>query len=520
MSTRWLVMGLVALIVLAGCVTPASPARPTAGPAQAPALRSANAEAATPSSGSSAPAPTVSAATARPGIDLKPCTVGSLPNALCGTLSVYENRAAATGRQINLRMTVIPASGTDRRADPIFYLAGGPGGAASDDIPFAMQLLGGLNGQRDLVFVDQRGTGNSHKLTCSTAPVGVSPGGDALAAADLQECLAGLDGDPAAYTTAWGMDDLDDVRIALGYDQINLYGGSYGPTAAQVYILRHGTHVRTAALTGASLLEVPMFEWMPRSSQHALEVVLARCEADASCRAAYPNVRTEFAEIMARLDRAPIELPLTDPATGAPVHLTRSAVSLSLHNRLLLNTASHSQLPLLIHSLYTGNLEPIAAMVTPSGDQDPAATWQIMSLTILCNEDWAALRRAETEQMAAGSYMTYADARAIVVPEAVCAAMPRPQPEAMYGSPAPSPVPILFLTGEADPQDPETNVAQARQRYSNSRVLVAPGQAHNYTGISCRAAIIKQFVDSGSLEGLDTGCLAGDLLPAFDVSGE
>jgi pimeloyl-ACP methyl ester carboxylesterase len=438
--------------------------------------------------------------------------------ARCGTLSVYENRAAATGRKIDLKVTVVPARSSGPALDPVFWLAGGPGAAANGDIPFAMTLLGEANQRRDLVFVDQRGTGSSHKLTCKTGPVGGSVEGDARAAEELRSCLLGLDGDPSAYTTAWGMDDLDDARAALGYDQINLYGASYGPTAAQVYILRHGDHVRTATLTGASLLEVPMFERMPASSQHALDVVFTRCETDAACRAAYPNVRAEFAELVARVDSKPIDLPMTDPATGQAMHLTRSRLSAGVHSALN-DTRTHAVLPLLIHSLYQGNFGPLVAIANGSGNPDPSNVWQIMNLTILCHEDWAVLRRAETEAHGVGSYMRYADARAVVAPEAICAVMPRPQPEAIYGPLASSLVPVLFLTGEADPQDPEANVAAAKYRYPNSRVLVAPGQAHSYTGISCRASIIEDFIARGTTEGLDSECLANEPLPPFDLGG-
>ena len=158
-----------------------------------------------------------------------------------------------------------------------------------------MQVLGSANYKRDLVFVDQRGTGNSNKLVCpqSTDPT--------RQVEELRACVANLGNDPSAYTTAWAMDDVDDVRAALGYDRINLYGGSYGATAAQVYILRHESHVRAAALDGISLLDVPMFERYPISSQEALEFMFSRCEADAACHSAFPDLGQEFAGALALL---------------------------------------------------------------------------------------------------------------------------------------------------------------------------------------------------------------------------
>jgi hypothetical protein len=141
-----------------------------------------------------------------------------------------------------------------------------------------------------------------------------------------------------------------------------------------------------------------------------------------------------------------------------------------------------------------------------------------MSLTIQCHEDWATLRRTQTEALSVGSYLGYEDVRGLVTPEEICAAMPRPVKEALYGPLTSSPAPILILEGGADPQDPPANVAAALARYPNSLVLVAPGQAHNYDGIPCRARIIAAFIAKGSAQGLDASCLAQVTLPRFEIA--
>ena len=448
-------------------------------------------------------------------IKLQPCTVGSYIAAECGVLTVYENRSLQSGRTVDLRVAVVRARAGDRAPDPIFWLAGGPGASAIEDIPFAMLLLGEANRRRDLVFVDQRGTGDSHKLTCRISPVGISPEGDARAAEELKACLAKLDGDAAAYTTAWAMDDLDDVRAALGYEQINLYGGSYGPTAAQVYMQRHAEHVRTATFTSASLLDVPLFEWMPRSSQQALEVVFRRCEADGACSAAFPNVRAEFAALLARVDSGAVQLPARDPDTGQALTLTRAAFNNGLHNKLLMDTQTQRLLPRLIHAAYGGDWSQVLALAEASARPGAGDGWQIMSMTILCHEPWARMRVEETERAGAGSYMGYADVRNLTVPEVLCPVMPRPPAAAIYAPLATSSAPVLFLNGEADPQDGPATVAAAKAHYPNSLTLIAPGQSHNYTGISCRASIIAHFIAEGSSKGLDGTCLQMPP-PAFD----
>ena len=201
---------------------------------------------------------------------LAPCLVGGAA-ALCGTLAVSENRATNTGRVIALKVAVVPAQG-ERRPDPVFWLARGPGVAATDDLPGAVRFLQAVNAERDLVFVDQRGTGGSNRFECPQ-------GSDAARWADeLPACLADLPADPAAYTTAWAMDDVDEARRALGYEIVNLYGGSlYGATAVQVYLQRHPAAVRSATLIGGTLLDIPIFERFPANSQRALDLALARC---------------------------------------------------------------------------------------------------------------------------------------------------------------------------------------------------------------------------------------------------
>lgn len=442
-------------------------------------------------------------------IKLQPCTVGDYP-AQCGSLSVFEDRATRSGRMIDLRVAVIKAGRDQPAPNPIFVLAGGPGTSAVEWANYYMQLLGEANKMRDVVLVDQRGTGGSNKLECPQSP---EPDRQVDA---LRNCLPGLNGDPRAYTTAWAMDDLDDMRAVLGYDQINLYGGSYGTAAAQVYILRHGEHARTAALDGATLLEVPILERWPITSQKALELVFARCDADAGCHSTSPNLRQEFTEVLARLESAPVMLPINDPATGQPFVLTAEVFRTSIHGALAA-TSTAVLVPRFIHLVYMEDRDELTAFIAPFLNADGSVpTWKIMNLTILCYEDWAKMRPDEITRASAGSYLTYEDVRALAVPEDVCAEMPHPKPEAFYGTLTDSPVPVLFFNGEADPQDPPENVAGARERYPNSLVLVAPGQAHGFTGIPCRALILADFFERGSVDGLSTKCLEEVELPAFE----
>ena len=245
---------------------------------------------------------------AAPRVPLASCTVDGV-SAQCGTLDVPEDRAARTGRTIRLRLAVLPARAQPHAPDPVFWLAGGPGGAATDSAAAAAQLMERVNEHRDVVLVDQRGTGGSNDLRC---PQGTVP---SRWAEELRSCLARLAGDPRDYTTASAMDDLDDVRAALGYDRIDLYGISYGVTAAQVYLQRHPAHVRSAILESGTVLAVPIYERFPAASRGALDVLFARCAADSGCHSAFPDPATDLRAVTAQLDRG-----ADRPADDRPEH--------------------------------------------------------------------------------------------------------------------------------------------------------------------------------------------------------
>jgi pimeloyl-ACP methyl ester carboxylesterase len=300
------------------------------------------------------------------------------------------------------------------------------------------------------------------------------------------------------------MDDLDDVRAALGYSTINLYGASYGATAAQVYLLRHEARVRTATLVAGSSLDVPMFERYPASSQAALDAVLDRCVADADYQASCPAVRQELVEVLAWLEQQPATLSLIDPNTGQPasVVITREMFATGLYH-LLRSTATAMLVPKAIHLLYASDGAGLAALLFATSDAGNAVVaWTIMNLTINCHEAWALLRPAETAASDPESYLRYADVRALAAPAEICGVVPRPEAAALYGPVSGASTPVLLLNGQADPQDPPGNVADASQRYPNSLTLVAPGQAHASTGVTCRTAIVADFIARGTTAGL------------------
>jgi hypothetical protein len=191
---------------------------------------------------------------------------------------------------------------------------------------------------------------------------------------------------------------------------------------------------------------------------------------------------------------------------------------MGIHN-LLFATEYAVLLPHLQHQAYLGNWSEVAQAISPSYSSDaPAPDWSIMNLTILCNEDWAKIGREETIQFSAGAYTGYEDVRRLTVPEKVCPVIPLPQPDALYQPLTYSPVPVLIISKQADPQNPPENVASAKEHFPSSLGLVAPGQGHGFSGLDCRNQFVSAFIEKGTTKELNTSCLEDVPLPGFNLN--
>lgn len=445
-------------------------------------------------------------------LPLEPCTVSSSVRALCGTLSVWEDRDAQAGRRIELHVAVVPATRQAATRVPLFYLAGGPGGAATTSAGFTASVFRERNLTQDLVFVDQRGTGASHPLSCPPAPPQLIASATPEAiAAYIQGCLATLDGDPRFYTTAVAMDDLDEVRAALGYERIDLYGGSYGATALQVYLSRHGERVRTAIMDGASLVDVPVFELWAANGQRAIDLIFKRCSASRACRRAFPSPAADLKALLARLARKPQTVKVGSLGT---VRMTRELAA-TVVQQLSRTPEGAAEVPLAAHQGARGDLAVLArAYKTQVAPQQDAAGL-VMFWSIVCSEPWARFSEAEATRSGQGSYLAptrIADAKSFAT---VCANVPRGVVPADAGMRVRSNVPVLVLVGGADPQDPIGNVAGVEQAMPNARVVVARGIGHGAVQHGCIPALANRFLARGTAAGLDAACTARIPLPPF-----
>ncbi len=286
-----------------------------------------------------------------PSLALEDCHLisptGDQVDARCGALTVPEDRADPAGRQIELHVAVIPAIRREPEPDPLFLLAGGPGQSAIETFPAMLNMLYYIHEDRDIVLVDQRGTGKSNPLRC------LDPEDETLtdeqALAILRSCPQHLDADVRFYTTEIAMTDLDEVRAALGYETINLYGASYGTRAALTYLRMFPQHLRTVTLDAVVDPGFVMFMDAATDGQAALDVFFARCESDQACKTAFPDLRSEFDGLLSRLEETPAEITMPHPLTHKPLEADRHAPGDHQHGLQHAVCAGPGRHPALIH---------------------------------------------------------------------------------------------------------------------------------------------------------------------------
>jgi pimeloyl-ACP methyl ester carboxylesterase len=430
---------------------------------------------------------------------LKPCKAsrnGEEVDALCGEYRVWENRATKTGRKITLKVLVIPAVSPNPKPDPIVALGGGPGQAASE-------LTGALGPEarqdRDLLFVDQRGTGEPDRLTCLLGTPGdfQSLFNQLFPIDAVRRCREelGRKYDLTLYTTAIGADDLDEVRAWLGYDKLNLAGYSYGTRIAQVYLQRHPESVRTVTLWGS----VPMDEALPIShsaaGQRALEMVFGLCEKDPACNGRFP-VRKDFQTVMARLDQGPVEVEAHHPETGKPVKVRVPREVAGEGIRSLLYTADRdAALPLVFHQAAAGDWKLLGKMIVEA---------RYGLIAGLSNEDAPHITKEQIAARTAGSFLR--DDR-VSRQMAVCDLWPHARIDPADREPFRSDLPVLVINGQLDPVTPPDFGRRTVASLSNSLFLEVPYEGHAISA-DCPVEIAQTFIDRGSLKGLDTSCLA------------
>lgn len=438
------------------------------------------------------------------------------PDARCGTLRVFEDRVRGTGRSISLAIVVLPALSDDDRADPLVFLAGGPGQGAAKMAPLIRAAFSRIQRHRDIVLVDQRGTGRSHPLNCEPKDDSLKSllADDDVSLARLRECLDGYDADPRLYTTTVAMDDLEDVRSFLGYSKVNLYGGSYGTRAALVYLRQHPQSVRSVILDGVAPTDMRLPLFAARDAGRALDQVLVDCEKDAGCAAAYPGLRVKVTEMLSRLERSPVEVTLIHPLAGTPekVTVTPRVIAGALLSGLY-STATASMVPLLLERATRNDFQSLIALALAGDQSENMSTG--MQLSVLCSEDASQVDDDDVTQASSHSLF----GRHLAAGQlAACRLWPRGSVPAAYFEPVVSEVPALVLSGDLDPVTPPAWGEAVVRHLRNGRHFIATATGHGVATTPCGLRVVEDFLDKGSASQLDASCLTAPRRPPFFVT--
>jgi pimeloyl-ACP methyl ester carboxylesterase len=452
---------------------------------------------------------------------LQPCKIDEGPtDAYCGKLSVFENRKTKQGRKIGLKIVVMPALRRDPKPDPIFFFAGGPGQGAAKLADQLGMMFRTFQNDRDLVMIDQRGTGDSNPLNCEMVEKGKEK--DDLAEmtpaeimARYRKCLSEYQADASLYTTPIAMDDIDEVRQHLGYKQINLWGGSYGTRAALVYLRQHPDSVRAAIVDGVAPPDMKLPLYMTRDSQRALDLLLDACEKDKTCQSKFPGLKQTVQAVLARAD-SKTRVKIIHPRTGERFEVPLSPESIRgvIFSSLYAPTVA-SLLPRLLQDALQGDFQGLFAMgfVGETGAVDGMALG--MFLSVACAEDMPKITTADIDRESARGFFgkTMFETRM-----KACEFWPKGEIGEDYYKPVVSDKPVLILSGEADPVTPPEWGESVQKNLKNSKHIVVPGAGHGVSSLGCMPKIMKKFLEEASVASLDTGCVSSQQRPPFFVN--
>jgi pimeloyl-ACP methyl ester carboxylesterase len=465
--------------------------------------------------------PSSTASRPRPRDRLAPCTVeGVSEKLLCGSYAVWENRTTRQGRKIDLHIVVVPSTASDPAPDALFAFAGGPGDSASNA---ARGWVGEreVRAHRDVVLVDQRGTGGSHRLDCTLPkdPSDVQAYFEpTLPPDEVRRCRGELErfADLTQYTTSIAADDLDEVRAWLGYDKIDLTGGSYGTRAAQVYLRRHGDHVRSAVLIGVVAMDQPLPLFHARDGKRAVDRLFETCKRTPACGEAFPDLAAEHDRVLAGLDRERGHATVDSPVDHHPVAVTIPRDIFAEQIRFMMySTFPASAMPYVIHRAAQGDFQPFARATML---QEPSLRRILafgMHLSVTCAEDVPFIAEAAIEPAIAGTYLRGYRVRQQI---AACREWPRGDIPAGFHQPVTSDVPVLLVSGPYDPVTPPSFAEQVAAHLSHATHVVVPEGHHGEGGLShseCITGITAKFIERAGADGLDTSCVATMARPPF-----
>ena len=438
-----------------------------------------------------------------------------IQDAECAQLERAENPSKPDGKKVSLFVAKFPAYKPRTEADAFTVVQGGPGGSSVDLFLQMGSVFDEIRKHRDVLVVDQRGTGRSNKLECA------EPEGDVNALWQdthklklyMQECAESLDADLSAYTTSVAVQDLEAVRIAAGYPQLTIYGVSYGTRVAQHYLRRFPQSVRAMIIDGVVPVGLTLTgAEVAKRSQAAFDALLKRCDESEACLQTFGNLQQKFEQLRTRLKQEPQAIRFQHPTSGEWLEDTMGENELLAAVRLMpYSTDQLSLLPFFIDQAHAENYVPLLAWATLADESLRQGLAVGMSNSVTCSEDVPNLKQDDM----LGVETTYMGLELVENALLACDYWPTGLLDDDFHQPFKSNKPVLVLSGENDPITPPANGDQAHRMLSNSLHIEVPAHGHGVVSKGCLPQLAAEFVELASLEGLDAACAAREIATPF-----
>ena len=463
----------------------------------------------------------ITAASRPPALSPVPCVDIAVEGLRCAVLRVPEDRSAASGRTIEIHVAVAPAMEEKPLPDPVFFFYGGPGAAASDEATKTERYWRRTRARRDLVFIDQRGTGRSAPMHCPYQGDSDDPNTYAVDLFDIGHLKACRDRlatthDLARYGTADAIRDADAVRAALGYERINVVGESYGTRVAQEYLRRYPERVRAAVLLGAVPPSASITEGMAASLDAVLEQFFRSCETDRACAGAHPDLRADttafFNEVRAVGVTATVGL---DQGEARPARISYAHAIAWIRSRLY-SVQEAARLPRILTQAARGDGAELVRGALRWRRGLSRSLAEGMYASVACAED---MPFVDVESETAAAAFTWLGDHRVASQQAACALWPRAEVAADIKDPVTAATPMLVINGD---RDPATSVDWARavvQHAGDARLVVARNRSHAMTFEfeACLGPIAERFLETADTGAVDDSCAATIRLPPFEI---
>lgn len=429
----------------------------------------------------------------------------------CGFVTVPENPNKPDGKQIQVHYVILPAVKNVNHEEALLAIAGGPGQSAIDNAAGFDAMLSKVRQQRDILLIDQRGTGRSNLLTCdegAQSPLSFDDDNvDTLV--EAQKCLEQLDADVTQYGSLNAIKDFEVVRQHLGYKKLHVYGISYGTRMAQLYMRLYPEHLATVTLDGIVPMQQSVLE-IGAAIDRGFDLLFKDCQETAACHTQFPELKTEFDQVAASLAKAPVMENVYDPVSGEKTMLTMTRGKFYGSIRMALYQANvRALVPHAIHQAAKDNFQPILGLYALTLENGGMAMG--MHASVVCGEDMHRITPAMREQ----TQQSFMGKTMLEGLEATCAVWKVPAVDDSFSEPISSNIPTLLLSGEIDPATPPSWGELAMEKLSNAKHFIAPYATHGVAYQSCANTLIADLVRSGSVNDLDGECLKKDVRRSF-----